>query len=158
MYSLIGRQKWWIQIIITVVLVAGIILLYLLGRSWGYDKARAKFEAEDAVKAQKSAELITRAEGLEKRVAELEPKLLAYEQLGEQKKKLDEKTVEKINAVVEEGKARDAVTDAPTDCWTRAQRTCAGFGKLNPPIVIDCEAYKQRICANAITNAAGGCK
>ena len=158
MYTFIGKQKWWVQVIVTIVFIAGIILLYLLGRSWGYDKARVKFEAEDVVKAEKSQKLVTRAEELEKRVAELEPKLLAYEKLDDQKKRLDGQMTEKINAVVEEGKKRDAVTDAPSDCWTRAERTCAGFGKLNPPIHIDCEAYKRRICGNAVTNGAGGCK
>lgn len=152
MYSLIGKQKWYWQALITVIFVVVIITGYLFARSWGYDKARKQFEAKDKVKAEQSAAKIARAEFLEQRVAELEPKLAAYEKLDADKKRLDGSITEKIDAVVKEGQKTDEVTNAPADCWTRADRTCAGFRRLK--IDIDCNAYKQRVCANA----GAGCR
>lgn len=147
MYSLIARQKWYIQVAITIVLMALTITGYLFARSAGYDKARAKFEAEDKVKAEKSTQLIARAEALERRVAELEPKLAAFEKLDDEKKRLDGTITEKIDAVIQKGIEDAKNIDAPSDCWTRAHDTCARLARLQPPININCEEYKQRLCA-----------
>lgn len=157
MYSLIGRQKWWVQVLLTIGFIILIITTYLLARSWGYDKARAKFQAEDTVKAQAEAQKIARAEFLEKRVAELEPKLLAYEKLDDEKKKLDGTISDKIDAVIAEGQKDAQNIDAASNCWARANDTCARFARLKPPIAIDCEAYKQRLCANANAGSATPC-
>lgn len=151
MYTLIGQLKWYWQVLITILFVIAVIMLYLFGRSYGYDKAYQEFLVADKVKEQKSTEAISRAEFLEKRLAELEPKLAAYEKLDDEKKKLDGTLSEKIDAVIEEGKKDAQNIDAPSDCWARAADTCARLARLKPPIVIDCEAYKQRLCAVAPT-------
>lgn len=156
MYTLIGKQKWYWQIVITIVLIALVITGYLTARSWGYDKARREFEASDKVKAEQSTVLIAKAKALEKRNAELELKFAAFDRLDEEKRKLDGSISEKIDAVIEEGKKRNENIDAPSDCWTRAYNTCANLKQLKPPIVIDCEEYKRRICQASVVGS--GCQ
>lgn len=156
MYTLIGRMKWYYQVLITILFIAAIITCYLFARSWGYDKARREFEVKDKAKAEESAKKIARAEELERRVAELEPKLAAYEKLADDKKRIDDSISGKIDKVVEEGKKEDETTNTPVDCWIRAQRTCSKFAQLNPPILIDCEAYKRKICSNPDSTGAPG--
>lgn len=153
MYTLIGKLKWYWQVLLTIVFIAAIITGYLFARSYGYDKAFKEFQAKDAVKKQKSDELIAHAEMLEKRVAELEPKLAAWEKLDDEKAKLNGVISDKINNAVAEGQKRDETTNAPADCWTRAERTCANFRQLKPPIEIDCDAYKKRLCT--VTTGSG---
>lgn len=123
-----------------------IVALFGQMRACGYDKARREYEATDKIKAAESEKLKARAEASERRVAELEPKLAAYEKLADDKKRLDESISDKIDAVVKEGQKEEEATNTPTDCWTRAQRTCDKFAALKPPIAIDCEAYKRKIC------------
>lgn len=113
----------------------------------GYDKARREYEAGDKIKAEQSAKLKAHADFLEARVAELEPKLAAYEQLADDKKRLDESISDKIDEVVKKGLEEDANTLTAVDCRIRADRTCAKFSELKPPIFIDCDAYKRKVCA-----------
>lgn len=151
MYTLIGRQKWYWQLLITVVFIALVIIGYLFARSWGYDKARRDFEAGDKVKAAAEQKKIARAEFLEARIAELEPKIAAYEALDPGKVKQIGQIQDKIDAIVEEGKKEDAKIDATTDCWVGAQRTCDRFARLNVPL--NCEEYKRRICSAPVANS-----
>lgn len=134
--------------LVALVVFIGVIVLSL---NWfqarGYDKARREYEANDKVEAEQSAKLKAHAEFLEARVAELEPKLAAYEKLADDKKRLDESITTKIDQVVAEGLKEDAETNAVTDCWTRSQRTCDKFHRMKPPIDLDCEAYKRKICS-----------
>jgi hypothetical protein len=127
--------------IVGLVLFIGAIVVAL---NWfqarGYDKARQTYEAQDKLKAAESEKLKARAEAAEQRVAELEPKLLAIEAVGDQKKVLDDSLSTKIDATIQEAQHEAAVTDTATDCVTRSQRLCTKFHSLKPPIPIDCPA------------------
>jgi len=133
---------------IGLIVFIGIIVLSV---NWfqarGYDKARQEYEATDKVKAEQSAKLKAHADFLEARVAELEPKLAAYEKLADDKKRLDESISDKIDEVVKKGLEEDANTILPTDCAARGQRTCDKFRSMKPPINLDCDAYKRKICS-----------
>jgi hypothetical protein len=129
--------------IVVLLIVAG---FYLFGqvKSCGYDRARQEYQQkEDAWKLERT-KLVTRAEESEKRVTELEPKVLAYEKLAEAGKRLDESTAEKIKKIAEEASREETATNNPADCVVRAERICAKFGELKPPIPIDCAALKRK--------------
>jgi hypothetical protein len=133
-----------VEVAILVLLIVAGFWLFGQVKSCGYDKARQEYQQkEDAWKLERT-KLITRAEESEKRVNELEPKVLAYEKLAEAGKRLDESTADKINKVAEEASREAIVTDQPADCVVRAERICAKFAGLKPPIPIDCEALKRK--------------
>jgi hypothetical protein len=133
--------------VVALALLGTVVFLFSQIRACGYNKAKTEYEAQDKKNAEESARLKGRAEAAEQRAADAESKLLAYEKLAEDKKRLDDSITDKIDQVIEEGAHEEAITDAPTDCWTRADRTCAKFGQLKPPIALDCDAYKRKLCA-----------
>lgn len=130
-----------------VILISLISVTVIWLQSRHYDQKRKEYEQNDKVKAEQSAKLKSHAEFLEARVAELEPKLAAYEKLADDKKRLDESITTKIDDVVKEGLKEDASTNVVIDCGSRADRTCAKFHSLKPPIDLDCDAYKRKICS-----------
>lgn len=152
MFSLISRlleripgpYRLIIELAIVVLLI--VVGFYLFGqvKSCGYDRARQDYQQkEDAWKLERT-KLITRAEESEKRVSELEPKVLAYEKLAEAGKRLDESTADKIKKIAEEASREATATDQPADCIVRAERICTKFDELKPPIPIDCAALKRK--------------
>jgi hypothetical protein len=133
-----------VELAIVVLLIVAGFWVFGQIKSCSYDKARQEYQQkEDAWKLERT-KLITRAEEAEKRVTELEPKVLAYEKLAEEGKRIDESTAEKIKKIGEEASREATVTDKPADCVVRAERICAKFAELKPPIPIDCEALKRK--------------
>lgn len=127
----------------TVAQIGLVVLLIVLGiyffgqiQSCRYDKARGEYQQKEEAWKVERTKLIADAEAKEKRIAELEPKVAAYEQLAEDKKRLDEGLSSKIDSLVEEAKREEELTNQPTDCRTRAQRVCEKFRANNIPI--DC--------------------
>lgn len=147
MFTFIGQQKWYWQVVFVIISISAITICSQQFYSRRYDKDRVAFETRDQDRAIESAKLKAHADQLEKHIAELEPKLAAYEQLAEEKKKLDSSITDKINQVVEDGKKTDEEINVTIDCNTRAERTCSRFKELKPPIVIDCTEYKRKICS-----------
>lgn len=145
--SLSAKVKW----IGGIVLAVGLIMLMFgIGSWWSgsrYNKARAEYQKnEDAWKTERTT-LIANAEAKEKRIAELEPQVLAFQAAADAGKKVDEELANKIEQISTDAAAEAAATDAPAECGVRAERTCAKLRGLKPPIVIDCEAYKKKICS-----------
>lgn len=128
-----------------VVLIAG---FYVFGQiqACGYHKGRAEYEARDKAREQKEMELRARAEASEKRAAELEPKAAAFDALAEQNKKVDSGLAKQVEEVSKNAAEEEARTNAPTDCGIRADRTCEKLRNLKPPILIDCQEYKRKVC------------
>ena len=149
-----GAWGWLLKIAIIVVIIGFFVGAFGSIHSCQYNRANKKFQARDAEREKQSAALKARADASDAAAAQwrakaqaLDGKVAAFEALGEDKKRLDENLTAKIDEVVKHGQEVDAATNAPSDCGTRAERTCANFRKLK--IDIDCAAYKQRICAAA---------
>lgn len=140
----------WRWIIAGALAVLLIMALYALGSWWSgrqYNKARAEYQKnEDAWKVERTT-LIANAEAKEKRIGELEPQVLAYKAAADSGKKVDEELAKKIEKISTDAAAEEAATNEPAECGTRAERTCAKLKGLKPPIVIDCEVYKKKICS-----------
>lgn len=137
--------------IVMIIIVVVIVAISIGGFSWfmsrKYDKDRLKYEAESKAWATERAGLIANAEMKEKQVAELESQVAAFRAAAEQGKKVDDALAAKIDEVSKAAADEAALIDAPADCWDRGQRTCSRLADLKPPIVIDCEEYKRKICS-----------
>lgn len=118
--------------IIGVVILIALFLGLLYGvQKWAYHRGQAKYEAESKAWQVDRAKLIAEAEAKEKRIAELEPQVVAYKAAAEAGKRLDE---EKAKAIEDLGKreAEDvANSQIPTDCRTRAGRVCDLFKRTD---------------------------
>lgn len=131
-------QPWRVLVQIALVILAISLGFYLFGQiqSCRYDKARGEYQQKEEAWKVERTKLIADAEAKEKRIQELEPKVAAYEQLAEQKKRLDQNLSDKIDKLVEDAKREEELTNEPTDCATRARRVCEKFRANNIPI--DC--------------------
>lgn len=133
--------------------IAAVILIALLIGGWGwyvarrYDKGRLQYEADAKAWATERAGLIANAEAKEKQVAELESQVAAFRAAAEQGKKVDDALAAKIDEVSRQAAEELASTEQPAECVIRAQRTCEKLRGLRPPISIDCEEYKRKICS-----------
>ena len=137
-------------IVFAVVVFLAIALIFVLFdqvSSCRYNKGRAEYqkEKEQWTKEREAwnterAGLIATAESKEKRIAELEPKAMAFDALADQNKRIDSNLANQIeevskNAAIEEGNALLA-----TDCITRANRVCDRLRANRIPV--DCAKLK----------------
>lgn len=141
-------QPWRLLLFLVIVLALGAIVFTLFSQvsSCRYDKARKEYEEKEKAWTVERTTLIANAEEKERRVEELESQNAAFRAAAEQGKKVDDALAAKIDQVSKEAADEAALTDQTTDCWTRADRTCMKLRLLKPPIVIDCDAYKRKLC------------
>lgn len=142
-------QPWRLILFVGIVIAALVIVFTLFSQisSCRYDKARKEFEEKEKAWTVERTKLITNAEAKERRVEELESQNAAFRAAAEQGKKVDDALAAKIDQVSKEAADEAARTDLPDDCWNRADRTCAKLAKLKPPIIVDCDEYKRKLCA-----------
>src|ERR1044071_7766723 len=146
MLSFLSRQSLTVKAIIAVVLIALLIGAASWFQSWTYHRAHAQYIEEAKAWQTERAKLIADAEAKEKQSAELETQIAVLRTAAEQGKKLDAEAAAKLEEVTKEAANEEAHTDLPADCSIRAERTCAKLAGLQPPIRIDCAAYKRKIC------------
>lgn len=141
-----------IVFVVLVFLVGGLVLLlfdqvsscrYNKGRT-EYTKEKEQWTKEREAWATERAGLIATAESKEKRIAELEPKAMAFDALADQNKRIDSNLANQIeevskNAAIEEGNALLA-----TDCITRANRVCDRLRANRIPV--DCAKLTAESC------------
>lgn len=144
----LGTVPWYISAIFLVLILGTIIGLFGQVKSCNYDKEREAYQAErkqwiEVDKPKLQAQIAER----DKKIAELEPKIAAAEAASAAGKKVSDETQQKIDQIAKDAAAEAVVTDQPTDCWVRGDRTCAKLAGLKPPIIIDCTAYKRKICS-----------
>jgi hypothetical protein len=108
-------------------LIGANVLLFGQVRSCGYDKARAKYEANEKTQKEERDRLVGENQQLRKQIAELEPKALAYTAIVDSKIKVDEGLKDKIEKVTEEASNAESVANQSTACRNRAQRLCDMF-------------------------------
>lgn len=137
--------------IIAVLIVAIIIAFIFGGFNWyfsrKYDKQRAEYETNSKAWATEKAQLLGGIAERDKAIEQLKAKeavIIAADQAG---KKLDDALATKIDEVTKAAAEEATATDGFTDCWVRGDRTCAKLAALKPPIRIDCDAYKRKICS-----------
>lgn len=133
--------------VLVVLLIAALFWAFGQVQSCNYRKARVEYDEKEKTWKADRDKLVADAAAKEKRIAELEPKVLAYEQAAEQGKKVDRGLADKIDRISKEAADEAAVTDSVIDCGVRAERTCAKLRSLNPPILVDCAAYKRKVCS-----------
>lgn len=117
----------WRFILIVGVLLAATAAIFTLSsqvRSCQYDKSRKEYEEKSKAWATERATLLANAEAKEKRIAELEPKAIAFNALAEQNKKIDAGLAQQIEEVSKNAADEEARAEMPTDCRVRAQRVC----------------------------------
>lgn len=134
-------------IVFLAAVLAGIFFLFSQVQSCGYDNAKKDYETQAKAWQNERAILLGKVAERDKEIAQLEDKeaaIIAADQAG---KKLDENITAKIDAVTKEAADEAITTDQPTDCSVRADRTCAKLAGLKPPIVINCEVYKRKLCS-----------
>jgi len=146
MLGWIVKQPWWVKAIIAVMIVASLFGAVYKVQAWAYHRGHAKYIEESQAWQKERAGLIASADAKEKQVAELETQIIGYKTAAEQGKKLDAAAAEKLDQVMKEAANEEAATELPAECVTRAERTCVKLASLNPPIRIDCAAYKRKIC------------
>jgi len=138
--------------LIVIVIAAGAVVIIFLTlfsqiRSCSYDKARKDYEDQARAWQTERAILLGRIAERDKQIEQLEAKeavIIAADKAG---KKLDDDIANRIDAVTKAAAEEAVTTDAPADCFDRAERTCSKLAGLKPPIIIDCDAYKRKICA-----------
>jgi len=130
-----------------VVAIVAILALFNQVRACGYDKARRDYEDQSKAWATERAILLGRVAERDKQIEQLQAKEAAIIAADKAGKKLDDDIANKIDAVTKAAAEESISTDAPTDCWIRGDRVCAKLRSLQPPITIDCDAYKRKVCA-----------
>lgn len=139
----------WRYVVYVVILAVVLIVFFALMnqvQSCGYSKARKDYEAKDAALKTEYDRLSGENKQLKTEIASLEPQLLAYKSAQEAGKKVDDGLAKQIEEVGKESAKQDALTEEFADCEVRADRTCAKLRGLKPPIQIDCDAYRRKIC------------
>ena len=134
-----------------IVLIVVVIIVFIFGGfNWyfsrKYDKSRIEYQQkEEAWKVERTT-LIANAEAKERQIAELESQNVAFRTAAEQGKKVDDALAAKIDQVSKEAADEMVAIDEPADCWVRADRTCSKLRGLKPPIIVDCDEYKRKVC------------
>lgn len=134
-------------------ILVGVLALVTVFGAWGwykaskYDKERIKYEADAKQWAIDRAKLLGQVAERDKQIAELDVKVAGTLAAAESGKKLSDEQQAKIDQIAKDAAAEAVVIDQPTDCWIRGDRTCAKLAGLKPPIIIDCDVYKRKVCA-----------
>lgn len=109
-----------------------------------YDKSRIEYEQKEQAWKVERTTLIANAEAKEKRIAELEPKAIAFDALAEQNKKIDTGLAQQIDEVSKNAANEEILAEQPTDCRVRAKRVCDLL--LANHIKHDCERITKESC------------
>lgn len=144
-------QPWRLILFVGIVFALGSIFFVLLNQvqSCGYHKAQSKYEAESKAWATERAKLQGQIAERDKQIEQLEAKeaaIIAADQAG---KKLDDEIATRIDEATKAAAAEVVATNEPADCFVRADRTCQKLAGLKPPIRIDCDAYKRKLCSDS---------
>jgi hypothetical protein len=144
-------------IVFLVVCVALISVFFVIGnqvRSCGYSRGRAEYDAEKAAWSKEReawnndrAKLIAEAEAKDKRIAELEPKAIAFDAVAETNKRIDANLASQIDEVSKNAGIEETNALLATDCLTRANRVCERL-RANR-IAVDCARITTESCAGA---------
>jgi len=134
-------------VIAAVALLVIVFTLFNQVKSCGYDKARKDYEDQSRAWANERAILLGRIAERDKQIEQLEAKEAAIIAADKAGKKLDDDIANRIDEVTKAAADEAISTDAPADCTDRAERTCSKLAGLKPPIVIDCDSYKRKVCA-----------
>lgn len=139
-------QPYRLIIFIVIVLALGTIFITLFSQigSCQYDKARKEYEEQSKAWTTERAVLVASAEAKEKRIAELEPKAIAFDALAEQNKKIDAGLAQQIEEVSKNAGIEEAMALEPTDCRVRAKRVCDLLSANR--IKHDCAAITAESC------------
>jgi uncharacterized protein HemX len=148
MFSLLQKIPAIARYIILGLLIVGAFWAFSQVKSCQYDKERKAYQAEREAWAKERATILSRVAERDKLIAEQEPKIAALTAAAEAGKKLSDETQTKIDQISKDAAAEAAMVDQPTDCWIRGDRTCAKLASLKPPIVIDCDLYKRKVCSH----------
>ncbi len=116
-----------ISAIVAVIVIALFLGLLYGVQSWAYHRGQARYEAESKAWQIERAKLIADAEAKEKRIAELEPQVVAYKAAAEAGKRLDEEKAKQIEDLGKKEAEDEANANIPTDCRVRADRICTLF-------------------------------
>lgn len=134
-----------VQIGAAVLFIALVIYLFGSIRSCQYDKARREYQqAEAHWKAERDG-LKGENALLRTQIAELEPKVLAYQAAADAGRKVDENLAAKIEQIGKDSANEEAMANTPTDCRTRAARVCALLSTNRIPH--DCGAITRESCS-----------
>lgn len=119
-------QPWRLLLLLVLVLALGAIVFTLFSQvsSCRYDKARKEYEEKEKAWTVERTTLIANAEAKERRVAELEPKAIAFDALAEQNRKIDAGLAKQVEEVSKNAAEQEARAEMPTDCRVRAERVC----------------------------------
>lgn len=90
-----------------------------------YEKEKREWTKQREAWATERAGLIATAEGKEKRIAELEPKAIAFDTLAEQNKRIDAGLAKQVEEVSKNAAIQEANAELPTECRVRVERVCA---------------------------------
>lgn len=116
-------------------------------QSCTYHKARKDYDKKEAAWSKERTKLIADAEAKEKRIAELEPQILAFKAAADAGKKVDDELAAKIEQSGKDAAAAEAAALEPADCRVRAQRVCALLKSNNIPS--DCGRITAESCKPA---------
>lgn len=147
--NLMGRvpDPWRPVVTLACVFVIGIGFFSAFNRMMAcrYDASHEQYEQERAQWVKEKQQLLTSIAVKQAKIDELQPQILAYEQLAEDKKKLDEGIAARIDQTMEDFQREQQNTDAPVDCRTRAGRVHDKYGAAGIPI--DLDALVREYCA-----------
>jgi hypothetical protein len=116
--------RWVVEAALLATIIATGFYLFNQVQSCGYQKGSARYHEEEQKWKTERAALIARAEEKEKRVAELEPKAIAFDVLADQHRAVDAELAKKVQEVSNRAYNEEAAAEQPTDCRVRAQRVC----------------------------------
>ena len=135
---------WYVKVFVGALLLTGIFALFSQVQSCNYDRQRQEYEAEKKAWNDERSGLIARAEEKERRVAELEPKAIAFDALAEQNKKIDAGLAQQIEEVSKNAAEEEARAEQPVPCVDRIGRVCERLRASGIPH--DCFAITRESC------------
>lgn len=143
MFELLSRQSITVKAILVVVVIAGVLGAFYSIQSWAYHRGHAKYIEESKAWQGERAKLIAEAEAKEKRIAELEPQVVAYKAAADAGKRLDDAKVKEIEELGRKEAEDVANSQIPTTCADRARRVCELFRRTDSrfdckPIFAEC--------------------
>lgn len=146
-------QPYRLIVLVVLVLIVGGLFFLLIDQvsSCRYNKGRAEYtkEREQWTKDREAwtterAGLIATAEANERRIAELEPKAIAFDALADQNKRIDSQLANQIDEVSKNAANEESNALLATDCITRANRVCERL-RANR-IAVDCAKLTAESC------------
>lgn len=136
--------NWIVALAILVAVIVGCVFLFGQIRGCQYKKERADYQKKEDAWNLERTRLIATAEAKEKRIAELEPKVLFYEAAAEAGRKVNDDLAKKIEDVSKQAGDEESRALVPTDCNVRARRVCDLLRANNIPH--DCAAITIESC------------